>query len=434
MHPDTRRYNAALSAADRKTCDLLAKEIDRQLPEAENRVWHAHPVWFLDGNPVVGYSRLKDGVRLLFWSGQSFAEGGLRKEGSFKAAEVRYTSAGDVDTQKLGRWLAESRSVQWDYKNIVRRKGRLERLNVEAPASASASAPAPRRKASPARPRPKPEEGADWKKRTLARVRALVLEAVPGAVEDVKWRKPSNPDGVPAWSSNGLICTGETCGRTVKLTFASGAALPDPKGLFNAGLGGGTRRAIDIGEGDVLDERAFKALVRAAAALNGRPNAAKGPGTPRVDDARAPGPSRRRAVPEATPAPGPRGPVSCAPTGGGTMPGHRIFTTSVASVYPHYVKKAERNARTKAEVDRIICWLTGYSEPELQRQLRQGTDFETFFAQAPALHPNSALIKGVVCGVRVEEVEDPLMRKIRWLDKLIDELARGRAMEKILRS
>lgn len=115
------------------------------------------------------------------------------------------------------------------------------------------------------------------------------------------------------------------------------------------------------------------------------------------------------------------------------MEGHRIFTTSFASVYPHYVQKAERNARTQAEVDRIICWLTGYSEEQLQEQLRKGTDFETFFVQAPALHPNSALIKGVVCGVRVEEVEDPLMRKIRQLDKLIDELARGRAMEKILR-
>lgn len=263
MHADTRTYNAALSPADRKTCDLLAKEIDRALPDAENKVWHAHPVWFLDGNPIVGYSRLKDGVRLLFWSGQSFAEKGLRKEGSFKAAEARYASAGEVDTEKLGRWLAEARHVQWDYRNIVRRKGRLVRLNVEAPAPA----PAP----------------------------------------------------------------------------------------------------------------------RAAAREGGRP-------------------------------------------------GHRIFTTSVASVYPHYVAKAERNGRTKAEVDRILCWLTGYTEKELQRQLEKKTDFETFFAEAPAFHPNSALVTGVVCGVRVEEVEDPLMRKIRQLDKLVDELAKGRAMEKILRA
>lgn len=115
------------------------------------------------------------------------------------------------------------------------------------------------------------------------------------------------------------------------------------------------------------------------------------------------------------------------------MAEHRIFTTRVASVYPHYVTKAERKGRTKAEVDRIICWLTGYGEEALRRELEQGTDFETFFERAPALHPNAPLVTGVVCGVRVEEVEDPLMRKIRILDKLIDELAKGRAMEKILR-
>lgn len=112
---------------------------------------------------------------------------------------------------------------------------------------------------------------------------------------------------------------------------------------------------------------------------------------------------------------------------------HRVFRMSVASVYPHYVAKAERKGRTKAEVDGIFCWLTGYSEEQLRQQLEKGTDFETFFAEAPAFHPNAALITGVVCGVRVEEIEDPLMRKIRQLDKLIDELARGRAMEKILR-
>jgi len=269
MHADTRTYNAALAPADRKTCELLAKEIDRALPDAENKVWHAHPVWFLDGNPIVGYSKLKDGVRLLFWSGQSFAEKGLRKEGSFKAAEARYTSAGEVDTEKLRRWLAQARDVQWDYKNIVRRKGRLVRLK----GTAAAASPKPKETAPPAKP---------------------------------------SPGGAPA--------------------------------------------------------------------------------------------------------------------------AHRIFKTSVASVYPHYVHKAERKGRTKAEVDRVFCWLTGYSGKELERQLREGTDFETFFAGAPAFHPNAALITGVVCGVRVEEVEDPLMRKIRQLDKLIDELARGRAMEKILRS
>ena len=128
MHPDTRTYNAALPPADRATAKLLAAEIDRHLPEAENRIWHRHPVWFLDGNPIVGYSKLKDSVRLLFWSGDSFKARGLEKEGGFKSAGARYTAADQVDTKLLARWLAESREVQWDYKNIVRRKGKLVRL------------------------------------------------------------------------------------------------------------------------------------------------------------------------------------------------------------------------------------------------------------------------------------------------------------------
>ncbi|HXV14861.1 MAG TPA: DUF1801 domain-containing protein [Candidatus Krumholzibacteria bacterium] len=128
MHPDTRKYNQDLDAADRKICDLLAKEIDKGLPEAENKVWHRHPVWFLDGNPVVGYSKLKDCIRLLFWSGQSFEEKGLAKEGSFKAAEARFTTADQVNAKDLARWLKKARDIQWDYKNIVKRKGRLERL------------------------------------------------------------------------------------------------------------------------------------------------------------------------------------------------------------------------------------------------------------------------------------------------------------------
>jgi len=128
MHSDTKKYNAGQAPSDRAICRLLAEQIDRALPEAENKIWHAHPVWFLDGNPIVGYSKLKTCVRLLFWSGQSFKERGLKKEGTFKAAEARYTAADQVDEEKLGRWLAESRTVQWDYKNLIRRKGRLERL------------------------------------------------------------------------------------------------------------------------------------------------------------------------------------------------------------------------------------------------------------------------------------------------------------------
>ena len=128
MDSGTKKYNAALAPSDRAICRLLAAQIDRALPEAENKVWHAHPVWFLGGNPIVGYSKLKDCVRLLFWSGQSFKEKGLKREGTFKAAEARYTAADQVDTAQLGRWLSEARAIQWDYKNLIRRKGRLDRL------------------------------------------------------------------------------------------------------------------------------------------------------------------------------------------------------------------------------------------------------------------------------------------------------------------
>ncbi len=115
------------------------------------------------------------------------------------------------------------------------------------------------------------------------------------------------------------------------------------------------------------------------------------------------------------------------------MAKHRIFSTAFAKVYPMYVQKAEGKGRTRVEVDQVIRWLTGYTQAGLEQQIAQGTDIESFFAEAPAMHPNTALVKGVVCGVRVEEVEDPLMRKIRIMDKLIDELAKGKAMEKILR-
>ena len=115
------------------------------------------------------------------------------------------------------------------------------------------------------------------------------------------------------------------------------------------------------------------------------------------------------------------------------MTKHRIFTTSFASVYPHYVAKAERKGRRREEVDEVICWLTGYSADALAAQIAQKKDFETFFDEAPALHPNASAITGVICGVRIEDIKDPLMRKIRYLDKLVDELARGRPMAKVLR-
>jgi hypothetical protein len=128
MNKDIQAYNNALAGADKTISNLLAKEISIHLPKAESKIWHAHPVWFLDGNPIVGYSKLKDSIQLLFWSGQSFDEPGLQPEGNFKAAQVRYQAVKEVKTVELKRWLEKAEKIQWDYKNIVRRKGVLEKL------------------------------------------------------------------------------------------------------------------------------------------------------------------------------------------------------------------------------------------------------------------------------------------------------------------
>ena len=128
MNKDTLAYNNAQSETEKPICQLLALTINAALSEAENKIWHAHPVWFLDGNPVVGYSKLKDSVRLLFWSGQSFDEAGLSPEGKFKAAEKRYTSVEQVKAAEIKRWLKKAAAIQWDYKNIVKNKGRLDRI------------------------------------------------------------------------------------------------------------------------------------------------------------------------------------------------------------------------------------------------------------------------------------------------------------------
>lgn len=129
MKRDTADYNKSLSPGDRKICDLLASEISRGLPDAENKVWHAHPVWFLEGNPIVGYSKQKAGIRLLFWSGADFEEEDLCVRGKrFKDASVFFNDAADIDKKVLQRWLKKSKAIQWDYKNIVRRKGKLVRL------------------------------------------------------------------------------------------------------------------------------------------------------------------------------------------------------------------------------------------------------------------------------------------------------------------
>jgi len=128
MNKDIEVYNDKQTSEEREICITLSQEISRHLPEAENKIWHGHPVWFLDGNPIVGYSKLKNGIQLLFWSGQSFDEVTLQNEGSFKAAQFRYTSMEQINTIDLQRWLEKSRQIQWDYKNIVKRRGILERL------------------------------------------------------------------------------------------------------------------------------------------------------------------------------------------------------------------------------------------------------------------------------------------------------------------
>lgn len=130
LHPDIRLYNDALDTEDRAVGELLATEIDRLLPEAERKIWHAHPVWFLDRNPIVGYSRLKGGIRLLFWSGQSFDEAGLVSEGSFRAAEARFRSVDEIDTDALARWLGKSREIQWDDEHIRTNRGLVPRVGV----------------------------------------------------------------------------------------------------------------------------------------------------------------------------------------------------------------------------------------------------------------------------------------------------------------
>jgi hypothetical protein len=276
MHPDTVRYNNLLAKADQRICDLLAREIDRVLPEAENRIWHAHPVWFLDGNPVVGYSKLKDCVRLLFWSGQSFEEEGLKDEGSFKAAEARYTAAGQINAKDLRRWLAKARDIQWDYKNIVRRKGRLQRIIQPGIGSEAKSGgkiiPGVEGKRLIGKTSPCVDERirslGGWRAEVLAEVRRMIHQADPEILEECKWKKPGNPQGVPVWSHAGIVCTGEAYKQVVKLTFARGAFLEDPRGLFNSSLEGNMRRAIDIREGDMPAAPAFKALIRAAVAEN----------------------------------------------------------------------------------------------------------------------------------------------------------------------
>lgn len=131
INKDFKKYNNALKGEDKKICNLLLEEITKNMKTAESKIWHRNPVWFIDGNPVVGYDKLKDSVRLLFWSGQSFKEKGLKNEGSFKAAEIRYTEVSQIKKKDLKTWLKKAREIQWDYKNIVKRKGVLKKIAIK---------------------------------------------------------------------------------------------------------------------------------------------------------------------------------------------------------------------------------------------------------------------------------------------------------------
>ena len=132
MNKDIQNYNNLQSAMDQEICNVLSAEIDRNMPETESKIWHAHPVWFIDGNPIVGYSKLKAGIRLMFWSGADFEEAGLKiNTGKFKDASITYTSVEQINPHDLARWIEKSKAIQWDYKNIVKRKGVLIRLNTQ---------------------------------------------------------------------------------------------------------------------------------------------------------------------------------------------------------------------------------------------------------------------------------------------------------------
>jgi len=255
MNAETKLYNNQQVKHDKATCDLLARTIDAHLKGFENKIWHRHPVWFIDGNPIVGYSKTKAGIRLMFWSGADFGEEQLSPgTGKFKDASVVYKTRADIAVKDLKRWLKKSQNIQWDYKNIVRRKGRLEKL-------------------------------------------------------------PANSMNI----------------STTKFSH---------------------------------------------------------------DD--------------------------------------RIAVMSFAKVYPLYVAKIERKGRNKAELDAIISWLTGYNKKQIAAHISSGATFKDFFGKAK-LHLNARLITGTICGVRVEQMKNPLTQKVRYLDKLVDELAKGKMLEKILR-
>jgi hypothetical protein len=269
INPQIRSYNDQQSEDDKQLCDLLASTIDKVLKQADGKIWHRHPVWFLDGNPIVGYSKQKAGWRLMFWSGASFDEEQLDVVGKkFKDASIFYSSVNQVKLADLKRWLKKSIEIQWDYENIVKRKGRLVLRE-------------------PNKRNPK-ERDVSKKEKTMAK--------------------------------------------------------------------------SDTSHHD-----------------------------------------------------------------------QRIADMTFSSVYPHLVAKVEKKGRTVEELHLVIKWLTGFDKKKLEKLIKDQVTYAEFFGQAK-INPNAKLITGVICGYRVEEIQNVLTQQARYLDKLVDELAKGRKMEKILRT
>ncbi len=253
-------YNKSQTKSVKEICEFLEAQVNKGLKKNESKIWHGSPVWFLNGNPVVSYVVRKDsGVSLMFFSGQSFDEIDLKAVGKFKAAEIFYTDVKEIKVSHLKRWLKKAISIQWDYKNIVKRKGVLEKIQLD--------------KAKPAQKNMNHESAHD-------------------------------------------------------LRFAN-----------------------------------------------------------------------------------------------------MIF----ASVYPLYLAKIEKKGRTKKELDQVVKWLTGFDAKKVKEVINEKVTFETFFQKAN-LNKNASLITGMICGYRIENIKNPLTQKVRYLDKLVDELAKGRKMEKILRN
>lgn len=341
MHTDIQAYNTKQHPADRKICDLLARTIDGVLKGAESKIWHGHPVWFLDGNPIVGYSKQKAGWRLMFWSGASFDEDQLNVVGEkFKDASIFYTSADQIKIRDVKRWLKKSIQIQWDYKNIVKRKGRLQRLTAE--------------------PTDKPRKAADKVATVKAKPAKITTKLTSGA------NKPAEAEVKPAKVTK---TAANVTGKAAKVTSRDVRVADSPAG--------GRAKPGKIATKEVN--------------------------------------------------------VSASPAKSTSHHDERIAKMTFASVYPHYVAKVERKGRTTEELHQVIRWLTGYDSKKLEQLIRDKATFATFFQQAK-LNPSARRITGVICGYRVEQIENPLTQQVRYLDKLVDELAKGWPLEKIFRS